>query len=269
MAETAKAGSQEAEVIEAVRDALTELDGVRLLPPPALDLEAVQLAIDCSDQSAQCLSEIATRMNAEILILPRLEKSSDALHLYITRFQEGSAPAFAKSTQAGTRLDATLLDAVPSMLRELLAIEEEAQAMDPSLALPPQTEPPIAIEREPDRGVPLGPVLLGGGGLLLITTGVVVGAIASATEDEYASRTIDTPERAKAATVLRENGKDQALAANVLLGTGAAALVGAGVWFVLAGGFDSEYERSQASLRPMLGPGNAGLVLAGSWETAR
>jgi hypothetical protein len=276
LADQAKPGSQAAEVTKAVRDALAELEAVRLLPPPALDLEAVQLAIDCSDDSAQCLGEVATRMQAEILILPRLEAGKDSLELRITRFEKatGEAPVVAMRKQSGSRLDATLLDAVPSMLRELLQIEDEPQdaAPDELLSAPADEDAATRVDNSVEErstlfGLPLGPVLVGGGGLVLLTAGVVVGAVANATENEWAEREIDTQAQAKAASILRQNGKDQATAANVLMAVGIGGLVAATVWYVLDPSTESAPEH--ARLQPMLGPSSAGLVLSGAWGAGR
>jgi hypothetical protein len=269
----ARAGSADAEVIAAVRDALSELDEVKLLPPSPLDLEAVQLAIDCGDESPQCLGEIAERMDAEIVIVPSLKPRRDALELHLTSFKLGAnATTTALRKQVGTQLDATLLDTVPGMLREVLQLpardEEERIAPidtnEPTLA----PEPVTGREAEPESAsssLPLGPVLLGGGGLALVAAGIVIGAMASSTEDDYASLQIDTEAHARRADDLRVRGQNEALAANILLGTGASALVAAGIWYVLDA--QSEREPEAASVRPLLAPGSAGLVLTSMWRT--
>lgn len=275
IATEAKPGSAEADVIDAVRDALAELREVKLLPPAPLDLDAVQLAIDCTDESARCLGEIATRMEAQIVVIPSLRKRADALELQIKCFKQGApgGAIAAMRKQAGTRLDATLLDTVPSMLREVLELtvaEEEATELEQ----PVLPEPERATEEEEHAastrpastifGLPLGPVLLGGGGLTLLAAGLVVGAMASSSEDDYASRPIDTVEQAKQADAVRETGEREALIANVLLGTGAAAVIAAGVWYAIDG--STEGAPAHATLRPVLGRQSAGLVFSGRFQ---
>jgi hypothetical protein len=270
IAAQSKPGSAEADVTEAVRAALAELSEVKLLPPSPLDLEAVQLAIDCTDESARCLAEIATRMKADIVIIPMLKARADSLELRVRCFWQGAVTT-AMRKQAGTQLDAALLDAVPSVLHELLPLgdppaepvpasePEPAELGEPELA----GEEPASVEGDEGGGLPLGPMLLGGGGLSLIAAGLVVGVIANASEDDYASRTIDTVEQAKRADAVRERGESEALAANVLLGTGAATLIAAGVWYALEG--ETESAPAHATLRPVLGPHSAGLLLSGDW----
>ena len=273
IAEKAKPGSPEAEIIDAVRASLAELDEVRLLPPSPLDLEAAQLAIDCTDASARCLGELATRMEAQIVIIPSLKRRADALELQIKCFQQGASgePPMAMRKQAGTQLDAALVDAVPSMLREVLQLESADDAAEepsePAPIAPPDERALQRSEREDGfiEGLPLGPVLLGGGGVGLVIAGVVVGAIASATEDEYASAVIDTEEQAQDADQLRASGKNQALTANILLGLGAGAIIGAGVWYLIDASLETE--PTHARVTPVLGPSSAGLVLSGRWKS--
>jgi hypothetical protein len=280
IAAKAKPGSAEAELIDAVRAALADLPEVRLLPPSPLDLEAVQLSIDCTDESAQCFGEIATRMEAEIVVVPSLKRRADTLELRVECYERGASSGVvtAMRKQAGRQLDSTLLDAVPGMLREALKLESKEEPEpepepEPELAraeLPRDSSPEPAAASVPrddsaGGGLPLGPVLLGGGGLSLVVAGVVVGAMASATEDEYASRTIESAGQAERADALRERGKSEALAANVLLGTGAAAIVAAGVWYLLDMPA-AEHAPAHARLTPVLGPSSAGVLFTGRFQ---
>jgi hypothetical protein len=277
IAAPAKPGSAEADVTEAVRDALAENSEVKLLPPSPLDLDAVQLAIDCTEESAHCMAEIATRMEADIVVIPSLKARTSSLELQLRCFKQGSRVTTAMRKQAGTQLDSTLLDAVPGMLHEVLGLRasqtELAEASEPEpVAL---SEPEPAGEEAQARAqaddaagdLPLGPVLLGGGGLALVAAGIVAGVMANASEDEYASRTIDTIEQAKQADAVREQGESEALAANVLLGVGAGALIAAGIWYVLDDGTERPPSLARASLRPVLGPRSAGLLFSGHWQS--
>jgi hypothetical protein len=265
----AEPGSPEAQVNDAVRKALGALSEVQLLPPSPLDLEAVQLALDCT---GTCLPEIAERMAARIVIIPALKQRAEALELELTCFREDAKgpPRVAMRKQPGRRLDASLLDAVPSMVREVLELEGDEPSAAAAEPVPePAAAAPIEDAEEPATAtgsLPLGPALLGGGGVVLLAAGVVVGIVANATEDEYASRDVGNDAQAKAADDQRVTGENQALVANILLGTGAAAVVAAGIWYLLDG--NTEHAPAQAMLRPALGPGTAGLVLAGHWESS-
>lgn len=271
-----KPGSAEADVTEAVRDALAGLSEVKLLPPSPLDLDAVQLAIDCTEESAHCLAEIATRMEADIVVIPSLRTRASSLELQLRCFvkqrsQDGVTTAMRK--QAGTQLGSTLLDAVPGMLQEVLGLRasptEPAEESEPERVVLSEPEPADEESQADDAGgdLPLGPMLLGGGGLALVTAGIVAGVMANASEDDYASRTIDTLEQAKQADAVREQGESEALAANVLLGVGAGALIAAGIWYVLDDGTERPASSASARLRPVLGPHSAGLLFRGHWRS--
>jgi hypothetical protein len=271
----AASGSAESELSDAVREAVAELDEVKLLPAPPLDLEAAQLAIDCSDESPRCMGEIAARMGAQIVIVPSLKKRSDALELHLKCFKQRTPGQLttAMRKQAGARLDSTLLAAVPSMVREVLELSraddaEPEREPEPELMVPASSlaeEQPVAEESsDPSERWWLGPLIVGGGGVALIAGGVVFGAMASASEDDYASREIDTVEQAESADAVRETGESQALAANILLVTGSAALVAAGVWYLVDRPEESAPET--ARLIPVFSPHSAGLMLTGHFQ---
>src|SRR5262245_21694669 len=48
--------------------ALLQLGTFEVMPRPAFDLEAVQLAIDCVEESPECLRQVAERTHAQIVI---------------------------------------------------------------------------------------------------------------------------------------------------------------------------------------------------------
>jgi hypothetical protein len=275
IAKSSKPGSELARVTSAVRDALEELELVELLPAPALDLDAAQLAIDCSEESAHCLGELANRMEARVVIVPSVRKQSDGLELRLLAHDRTSsaAPAIAMRKQAGAKLSPALLETIPSMLREILEAEAPAEPeteSEPEESEPsPRVAPRPAPETSPST-LPVGPIVLGASGAAVIVAGIVVGSIAGSTEEDYAKQTIATPEQAKAADEQRVAGETQALAANVLLGVGAAAVVGAGVWYLLDGGHESSSSAQarrggSATLRPMLSPHAAWLELSYAW----
>lgn len=172
-------------------------------------------------------------------------------------------PTEAKPTEAAT-------EAKPEAAKPTTTtVEAEPEAAEPEVATA-TAEPaqPAASAQATGPGlfdaVPLGPLVLGAGGLAVVAAGLVVGAMASSTQADYEMRVVDSPMQAQLAEHERERGKREALIANVLLGTGAAAIAGAAIWFVI----DRKQgdRQAQAALSPMLGPDGAGLALAGTWE---
>jgi hypothetical protein len=181
---------------------------------------------------------------------------------------------------AATSWDALL----PALLRELLGEPSESKpaaaplAAEPSADEGPTSEdaaaseaPAPATDGDTTRAapadsdaLPLGPLLLGAGGLAAVTAGLITGAIMRGTENDYAKRMIDSPEQARLAEQERKRGKSQALVASVLLGVGAGAIVAAGAWLVLD--LRSQDGPAHAALSPWLQGDGAGLVVSAAWE---
>jgi len=275
---------------------LEELHVVNVVARPGLDLNAVQLALDCVAETAQCLRTVTTQNSADILIAPALSRTSGELVLTLLKFDgRSSQMRRALHRQPGQTLNSSTLDAVPDMLRELFDLPPKPKAAAPAPAAQgapgPQgtgqpsaadedgigteapaaaTEPLPEAPMEPPsagRKVPVGPLLLGGGGVVIIGAGVVMGLMMNSTQSEYDD--LVTPEQgttisrsnAELADSKRSAGETQGTVANVLYGVGGAALVGAGIWLAveLTRRPDKNYEHVQIS--PLLGPNQLGLMV--------
>ncbi len=281
-----------------LRRALDELKRFELLPAVKVDFEAVQIELDCAEESAQCLHAAALKLKADALFVVTLARQGSSSSLRVVYFDAaaGKAPRAATRSRSSAGSARSWRSELPAVLHALLD-EPTPQAL--VVAAAPHTvepnEPPKEVKPEPspdaataevepaaaepaaepskpaeasDSGLfdtlPLGPLVLGGAGLAVVATGLVVGAMASATESDYEARVVNSTKQAELAEQDRKRGKREALIANVLLGTGAAAIAGAAVWFVLD---RTHTDRpSETALLPRVGPDGAGLVLAGSWE---
>jgi hypothetical protein len=258
-----------AEVVSALR-ALHVAD---VLAEAPLDLEAVQLAIDCMEDSARCMREVAKRTHARVVIVPALTHHADSLDLGISFFDsEGDeAPRKAVRRQRGDQLDKSTIDAIPGMLRDLFGVEGDAAPAQAEPEPVKDTQPaPVEqhVQASSRRGLPFGPLLLGGVGLASVVAGLTVGALMQKTENAYAAQLITTQQQAAAADVQRARGEREALVANVLLGAGVAAILAGGIWFVTGLG-KHEDEPAQARIAPVLGLDRAGLSVSGTWEALR
>lgn len=254
-----------ADIDRALRSALESLEDVELGPRPALDLEAVQLAIDCVDETPECLRQVARRLDAQILIAPSLTTKGQGVELRLLYFDaREDERRFAARREAAEGVTESLLAGVEPMVQELFETDEvpSAEAEPEPDASKPALEPaPVAPERGFSLGeLPTAPLVIGGGGLLLVGGGIVAGVLARSTEREYRDTPVMTAADAEAADDLRVTGERQALAASLMLGFGTAAVVAAGVWLSVELGADER----QARLEPLVGPDHAGLRLSGS-----
>jgi hypothetical protein len=252
-----------------VHTALDKLGVVEVVARPALDLEAIQLSLDCVGETSRCLVAVARHTKADILLAPSIQRIGEELVLSILYFDARGTTEIRRASrrQTGHTLKAETLDEVPDMLRELFQVEEQpATPSEPPTAVEPQlsADESYTDSYEPthDRGVPVGPLLLGGGGVLVLGGGVAAFLIMKDTEDEYASIVVDDDESLEQARDKRDQGQTQALIASVLIGTGAAALAAGAVWLAVEVGGNEE--RRQTALRPWLAPGHAGLLLTGT-----
>jgi hypothetical protein len=251
--------------------ALEQLNVVNVSGRPGMDLNGVQLAIDCVGETTQCLRSVANQTSAQILIAPSLQTTPSELVLSLLRFDasDGQMRRVLRR-QPGTSLRPETLDAVPSMLRELFELPEpkpqpttpaaDITETEPERApLPPIIEPPQ--EPAASRPMPVGPWLLAGGGALVLGGGAVVGVMMLNTNDEYNSKRTRDQSDVSDAIDLRDKAKTQAVIANVLFGVGGAMAVAGGIWLAVA--LSQPYHRDdwQTSVIPAIGPGQLGLTL--------
>jgi hypothetical protein len=260
-----------------IQTALEDLEVVNIVSRPGMDLGAVQLVIDCVAETPECLRAVTTQQSADVLIAPSLARTSGELVLSFLRFDARGKGEMKRVThrQPGQTLTSATLDAVPDLLRELFELPPKPKP--PVVAAAPTTPDETSLEPLPEApmeppaangGPPVGPILLGVGGALVIGTAAVLGASVNGSRDDYDHLTmkpdktwsdIDDAERKM------DSGKTRATIANVLFGVGGAALLGAGIWLAveLATRPDRAYveDSGSAKLSPMVGPHQLGLVL--------
>jgi len=243
---------------------------VNVAARPGMDLNAVQLAIDCVSETPQCLRAVANQTQTQVLIAPSLQNTSSELVLSLLRFDTSNGQMRrVLRRQPGTSLKSETLDSVPSMLRELFNIPEP-QPQPPAVAsdttphesetsLPPLVEPPQ--EPAPSRPLPLGPFLLAGGGAIVLGGGAVMGAVFVSTNDEYNTKKVSTERDVSAVKDLEDKAKTQAVIANVLYGVGGAMMVAGGIWLAVALSQPAQRDDWQTAVVPAVGPGQLGFAI--------
>jgi hypothetical protein len=255
----------------ALQAALDALGVVRITVRPGLDLEAVQLAIDCVAESVACLHAVAAQSGVQVLIAPTLVRTDSALVVTLLRFDVrtgggNAAPVRVARKQVGAQLKPELLDAIPNMLRELFGLSADKAAAGvvaaPAAAVPsaPPDELPVAAYTH-DKAELTGPLILGSAGAVLVAGGVVAGLMMQSTHSEYLKLPKTTELEIDHAIEVSSRGETQATVANVLYGVGAAAIVASAIWLAIELGNSSERNPSYTALVPALGPGQLGVSL--------
>jgi hypothetical protein len=252
--------------------------GVTAAARVALDLPALQIALDCVGETPECLRAVTTQSNTDSLLAPSVESAGSeqvVTLLYFDARGQGELRSVVRRHH-GPDVQRAALDAVPGMLRELFGVAEPASAQpEPTPEPSPVDETAIEPQPEPEQHpFPVAPVIVGGVGVVLIGVGTAFGLAAKSSEDEYAAidpTSISDPKKAHAeadrAADAYDHAHTQALLSNVMFGVGAAAVAAGAVWLVIAlssdGGSD-EAAPPQALLTPSLAPGQLGLTLHGS-----
>jgi hypothetical protein len=251
-----------------IHAALEDLNVVKIVAAPGMDLGAVQLAIDCVSETTRCLKAVAAKSRAKILIAPTLQRTPSELVLSVLRFDvsDGGDMRRVLRRQTGRTVGPELLDAIPDMLRELFNLPKlERPAV--AEAAPTASEAPAPdIASMPDypteshRPSLVGPLILGGAGVAALGVGLVMGVVMKDQQSEYESLSarVETEAQARAAVDARSTGQTQALAANMLFVVGGAALAAAGIWLAIELSDGSEQATAFA---PVLGPNQVALVL--------
>jgi hypothetical protein len=263
-----------------VQSTLEDLGVVEIVSRPGMDLGAVQLALDCVAETIQCLRAATDQSHAELLVAPTLQRTPSELVLSVLRFDTRGQGKMRRVVrrQSGQVLGSALLDQVPSMMRELFDLPPAAKPQAaPAPMLAPAEEPPLAVQEvpspEPTRlaegpmeapeshwRVPVAPLIIGGAGVLALTGGIIAGALMQSTQSQYDGLMVETKQDAERAAELRSTGQSQAVAANVLLGVGGAAIIGAGVWLLVDRSRAASRESQLSALSPWVGPRQLGLV---------
>lgn len=266
---------------------LEEMHVVNVISRPGMDLSAVLLALDCVSETAQCLRAVTSQNSSDVLIAPNIARTAGETVLSILRFDNGDGQQKrVLRRQPGSTLNSSTLDAVPNMLRELFGMPPKDPPPQAAVAaLPPpddgigigSTEP--ALGSYPDHvrkgsSVPVGPIILGAGGLLLLGTATGFAISVSSLKSEY-----DTAHQQRTASSidhaeddLRSTGETNATIATVLYSVGGAVLGAAGIWFAVQMMDKSRDKKasepgptdgmgSGLSLLPVVSPNQVGFVL--------
>lgn len=255
---TAGADASDAGLDSVIHAALEKLGVVNVTARPGMDLSAIQIALDCVGETPRCLRAVAVQNSVQILVAPAIERTGEELIVTLLYFDargEGELRRVARR-QGGGELKPETLDAVPEMLRELFQVTKPtAEAPAPVTSEEGREAPP------PPQRVPVGPLILGGAGVLVVAGGVVAGLMMQSTQSDYTALTVKDMKTLTQAHDKASKGKNQAAVANVLYGVGAAAIAASAIWLALELTHRDQEAAPQTAVVPWLGPTQAGLAL--------
>jgi len=248
MLQTAANGAG-AESVGSAFDRLARTRFERLAPmpldaAPPLPLEDLQLAVGCVGESADCLRAVAERVGVQVMVVPSLELSNGT---FVASFLllDTRDDALRRVTRRADS-ENELFERVDPMLRELFdlpppeaeepAVDGNSHAASPEPALlPPASED----DAEDAPGFPVGPAIVGGGGLAIIAGGLIAGGLAMGAQNAYAEADTSSRTGVDAAQAHLSDAQTDAAIANVLFAVGGAAMIGAVVWWLV--GADSPF----------------------------
>ncbi len=251
-------GSTPADLVEAIDAALLrDLAGIAGIAEPVvspIDLAEIQLSVGCADDGRPCLESIARAAGVGALLVRALSADDQgAVRLELRYFDSGSRDEpRAVSTQVPAEQSGALVDAVPGLVRELFGIPEVAAPAERTEGEPRalgEPEPQFAASSSrAQAGSSVVPWILMGAGAAALTTGVIVGAIASDDFQAWKSRPLRTDADAQQANEDFDDIEARAIGADIAM-VGGGVVLGLGVTLLaLELGADDTTENEPASL---------------------
>jgi hypothetical protein len=251
-----------------IKQAVGQLQTLRLTATPGLDLAAVQLALDCMNESVPCLRAAATKLGVDVLVAPAIELGQGDLVLSLLYFDARGSGVVTRVVhwQLGEKLAPETLAAVPELVKGLLPRPAviASSSGDAQLASP-RAAAASTVTRDSSKGIPVAPLAILAGGAVLLGAGVVTGVLMQGNEHDYMTKNVRTRADAEAAVRAKEAANTQSTLANIFYGLGAGATLLGGGWlaFELFGRGQQETNRknvARTELLPTLTPKQVGIV---------
>jgi hypothetical protein len=205
---------------------LNTIGDIEVAARPSLDLPAMQLAIDCVGQIAECMAAVTREAGVEALVAPVLRSQGDQVLVTLLYFDVHENQVRGVTRQlSGRSVAQAMLDAVPGMVREAFGVSSEPRAEAIVPAAPTADARAEARSRRHRRVALAVPITLGGVGVALLASGIGLGVASQHHQDAYGKAPTATKSQIDHALDKLHTAQHQALAANLCFGIGGAALV--------------------------------------------
>ena len=265
-------GKPAPELDKQIHKTVVEQAPVHLREHPPKRLSALQASVGCHDESVVCMRAVAHAADVEVLVAATLERGASELTLTFMAF-DARADAITRVAhwQDGSDVTSETYAALPSLVGALFpepgppdmdfvaeanAASEQRASRAGSVAAKDAGAAPRSLT---------APILVAGGGALLLGAGVVTGLVLSSTQSDYTDRDVRTRADAEEADALRARASTQATVANVFFGLGSVALAASGAWLaieLLSGRKDQRPATAPTTtLAPWVSSRELGLVL--------
>ena len=249
------------------RAELQELEVVDVRGTLALDLDQVQLALGCLGESAECLGQVATENQVEVLVVPRVDRSETE---YLVTFTAYDGRGEARVWQVARRIDGSsedgVFDSIDAILRELFDVPE------PEPEVIPPDVPSVGIAPPPSRpsgGVPTGGIVLAAAGAAIVLGGAVAGILHQSSEDDYQAQPIRNVSDIDEANSSFEEAQRRGRAAMVLFAVGGAVAAAGVTWIIIGATRGSDDTTARMQITPVASLDGAGISLGGTFGGAR
>jgi hypothetical protein len=216
-----------------IRD-LAAIAGIENPTVSPIDYAEIQLTVGCSDEGRQCLSSIAQLAQVDAVVVRHLAVKPDQVELTLTYFDDTASdePAHVEQGFAGSDAGDRAVAAVPALVRKLFGLPEPVVAAanpEPVATAPaPQaTLPPAPVRaREDEHGARVGALtwIALGGGAAVLAGGIVLGASAQSSFDNFKNFQLKTTADVARANSKLDGAKSKALAADIMMPVGGAIL---------------------------------------------
>ncbi len=238
-----------------VRARLDSLEVVEVQGAVALDLEQIQLALGCMGETAPCLTQVATEMDSQIILVPSLAMAGDTLQATILIF-DSRDNTIRRTTREAAGADASsqILGNVEGMLREAFGLPAAAPSGGTD-------DPPGGRVTPPSRSLSPVPFVLIGVGAAALVGGGIAGGLYLADAELY-RQPIETAAQRDELDAIRDRGNAEGLAASILLIGGGVLAAGGLIWLLAAGNDDGS---SPLAVLPMVSPDGGLLTLHGTF----
>jgi hypothetical protein len=245
---------------------LNTIGSIEVTARPSLDLPAMQLAIDCVGEIAECMAAVTREAGVEALVAPVLRSNGDLVLVTLLYFDTHENAIKGVTRQlAGRSVAQAMLDAVPEMVREAFGLAPEP-VVGEAVSTEAKTQPPEPQESRRQRAVRIVPWVLGGTGVAMLAIGLGMGVSAKQVKDQADELALSPENSADVSAIYsKQNDAEQrALIANVSFAVGGAALLaGLATWLFLR----PEPDKTQAppvALVPRVSRTQVGLSLEGA-----